>query len=828
MDDTTALRLRIRRCLHDERIVQYVEHELVDEDEIVAKVESTNVYERSKRTDSYINYANAAHQLSEINNRIDSVTSLGVVNRKSISFIAGILVFLLLAAIQLLFRSPGQALLVTASGGTALYSIYRWRSAFKTRLSLRPILYSFATTSLCLFIAVGLPLYFHVRIWTVYSSLIVALALATGFLGADRIVRQQGVAVVSIINYYWDRFDKSIELDRLREAWLEEAQEKVVMAYVTLAVNQTLGEDQDKLLVEQSSEGLQKLHDLDLIVPTSSESRVLNTIKGIDSGSIAISGPRGAGKSTLLRLICEGETIDYSRPIFPVYTTAPAQYVPRDFLVELFQVVCENYIEANGYNVRPIHHFTLRKPAGRFLRDITYTSIRLVCAVALLVVLAWSIYTETQKRIPSLGSIYRDFSGNLIDDLTNFWSGHRRIGQLLLFLGAFILWPPKSKRRHLRWHREPANVGAARRYLLQLQAERTNTWGVSGNLPGISGTAVAVTRGGSLKYFPWTYPELVSNFRDFVALIAEEIRDIDGSVVICIDEIDRIGSVEQADRFISEIKAIFGIENCFYIVSIAEDVGSAFARRTVSNRSVFENAFDNVVQIKPLSLAEASELILQRVPGFTDPFAFLSFSLSGGIPRELIRVTRRLVEINTRERDSDRQYPRLEDLATALVKDEMAEVVGGIRTHLSSVQSFRGDLGPIFDQMRRLLREIELTNPCQVGNFTDLLTNLATFDLGAYFPPRHEPDAESAQMESEDVVRSILMQLRTLTLFHLTVMEVFQDEIFNASLARGHSSLNSYHSFEELAAARRELILSPTSCAITLARFRDAWHLAPL
>jgi hypothetical protein len=61
------------------------------------------------------------------------------------------------------------------------------------------------------------------------------------------------------------------------------------------------------------------------------------------------------------------------------------------------------------------------------------------------------------------------------------------------------------------------------------------------------------------------------------------------------------------------------------------------------------------------------DLLLKRVPGFTDSFVYLVYALSGGLPRELIRVTRRLVEGNQKFASTGR-HARLEDLAFILVK----------------------------------------------------------------------------------------------------------------------------------------------------------------
>jgi hypothetical protein len=629
---------------------------------------------------------------------------------------------------------------------------------------------------------------------------------------------KQLISIAAVINLSQREQGEKRRGGQLRKDWLADAQKNVLMPMTTHVVNDFLGEDYDKLLVEQDSEGLKKLHDLKLAIPTRSERRVFGTMDRSDGGSIAIAGPRGAGKSTLLRVVCDGRRTGSSSTKLAIYASAPAEYIPRDFLVELFQRVCEVYITARGYTVdrTAAHRFILRKRTARVIRDALWTLFRVVLALGLTALFIWTVRVGAKETLEPAQKAFDSSFSKLEKRGKYVWDNYRWICQMALLLIALIVWPPRRTWRYLRWHAEPSGVTRAREHLLRLQVERTTTWGLNANLPGFRGATVGLTKGGSLKYLPWSFPELVRNFRTFMERISREARANGGHIIIAIDEVDRIGSVEQAERFVSEIKAIFGIENCFYIVSVAEEVGSAFARRAVIGRSVFENAFDDVIVIDPLSLDESRKLLLRRVPGFTPSFAFLTHSLSGGVPRELIRVTRRLVEINLEESDAGRPYPRLDDLAAALIKEEMTETLTGMRTQLSSM-SAGVDLGGIFDSMRGLIRTMELALPCDMTPALPQLYDFARLDLN---PLRDAPE--------DGPTRAVLVQLSAFAFFCLTVLEVFEDGVFELDRAKSESDGSSPASFEELAAARRELSVSPSSCRATLARFRVAWGLPQL
>ena len=70
-------------------------------------------------------------------------------------------------------------------------------------------------------------------------------------------------------------------------------------------------------------------------------------------------------------------------------------------------------------------------------------------------------------------------------------------------------------------------------------------------------------------------------------------------LVVGIDEIDRIEDAENAEKFLNDIKAIFGIPNCFYIASLSADALANFERRVVSTRTAFDTTFDTVIAHRP-------------------------------------------------------------------------------------------------------------------------------------------------------------------------------------------------------------------------------------
>jgi hypothetical protein len=296
--------------------------------------------------------------------------------------------------------------------------------------------------------------------------------------------------------------------------------------------------------------------------------------------------------------------------------------------------------------------------------------------------------------------------------------------------------------------------------------------------------------------------------------------------MIAIDEIDRIGTLEQAEAFIGDIKAVFGVEKCYFLVSVAEDVGSLFAQRATAGRSILENAFDEVVTVGPLEFQEARDLLSKRVPGFIDAFVYLVYALSGGLPRELIRVTRRLVEINL-ARASAEYYPRLPDLALDLVREEVIEALDAARNQLSRLD-LPTEWAWYFDTIRSASADLRQIPPASMDavpgagfrNLYDIVKRVSTLS-----EPKHREWADEARMAAEkDQVAAlgVVSRLSTFAYFGMTVIDAFSDNYFDLDQVKKNTTTPGDGSYEQLAVARIELSIFAASAKAIMERFRAA------
>lgn len=119
------------------------------------------------------------------------------------------------------------------------------------------------------------------------------------------------------------------------------------------------------------------------------------------------------------------------------------------------------------------------------------------------------------------------------------------------------------------------------------------------------------------------------------------------------------------------LKAIFGLDNTHFLVSVSEDAMSDFERRGLPIRDAFDSSLDEVARIDELTVEESMRLLSECGNyDFPQSFGALCHCLSGGLPRELLRGARQLVRHNARIR-SGSQYGQMKPLCEHLIAGDL-------------------------------------------------------------------------------------------------------------------------------------------------------------
>jgi hypothetical protein len=298
-----------------------------------------------------------------------------------------------------------------------------------------------------------------------------------------------------------------------------------------------------------------------------------------------------------------------------------------------------------------------------------------------------------------------------------------------------------------------AIAAETRRHLEQLRYLRTYSTKWSASLTPRTFLTLAREYAKERAEQPVTLPELVDSFRSYTAEVAAWQRSAhggEGRVIIGIDEVDKIRDSDRAEAFLNDVKAVFGVSGCLYLVTLSEDAMAEFARRAPSIRSTFDSAFDELVAVGPMTYRHSEQLLSKRVTGVPRPFIALCHVLAGGLPRDLVRTARALIDVTPASGEKP-----LPDTASDLIRRELESL------RQASVRQFAENAGDGLLLAALHDRNWPGTTP---GQFTDAALQMAS----------------AARAAESDRARQLCQELVVSLSFYATVLESF------GSAALGH------------------------------------------
>ncbi|MFJ9638649.1 P-loop NTPase fold protein [Streptomyces sp. NPDC101178] len=641
-----------------------------------------------------------------------------------------------------------------------------------------------------------------------------ALVLLTALpVAIKRRSRQNARHAAHVLNLRIDLAILRFISQQKRSAWDAAIVNNAMLPLMRAEVDRLMGDDQTSLFDLEDHGGLRGTLNPQFLVPTPSERHLRQKMDQIEGGTIAVCGPRGAGKSTLLRSCTESRGARFSD--LTVFVQAPAEYAPQEFLLMLFGKVCQAHLQSTYSSPRNFDEIFF-KFGRKSLRDFWHFAMLVLLFLCGLFLLGVGLVSITKLLYG------RYLRSDIPDRISSMWERIQNEG-----VSSYLNLPPhvsigcatsgvlililcyRARRVSQTLEQE------CRRYLYRLRTVQSSTNALNLGLPAVRSTTMSGSRTSSI---PFNLPELVSEFRELLMKISQEAARADGRVIIAIDELDRLGDVETARRFLAQIKAVFGIRGVYYLVSVAEDVGAAFVRRGLPNRDVTDSSLDDLLYLQPRTAEESAEILAVRAPSLTAPYCLLLHSLSGGIPRDLIRYARRLLEVHHWTERTE-----LRDLAPQVILEELAETLEGFRT-LLAFQDQAPDGGPLLHRLLILVRS--LRSPRQ--NDDDTTSKIESLALSA--------NLESFPEYSAEVVRSLgittlelWQEISAYAYYSLTLLQIFGAPSFDSRYKSVKTRLNGSidGDLQRLAEARLELAVSPYSARLLLDDIRVAWDLPP-
>ncbi|MEV0719345.1 hypothetical protein [Asanoa sp. NPDC050611] len=391
-------------------------------------------------------------------------------------------------------------------------------------------------------------------------------------------------------------------------------------------------------------------------VSTDAAEAVLRAVTRRVSGSIGLSGPRGVGKSSLLAMIAEHGRNNDGR-IVTINIESPTQYEPTEFVSGLLAAVCEQFAE-------PADSTRRSAVLERLLRNALLVSAFILFIAAF----GWTSVADGKQS----------FVGLLLT-----------AGVLLfLLLGMYAV---------TRWLRQRASRVSkievdARRLLDELAYQRSETRGLDGRVQLPGGSVVSKFVVQRTRHSPTLFGR-VAQFRAFVAEAGSHLASLHGNesrIIFCVDELDKLPDGDALRKLVGGIGALAGVARCHFVVAVSEEAMATFETRGLSARTAFDGAFDEVLKLSPASYDAARRILSHRCPGMPDPFVALCHGLSGGIPRELMRVARGVLSAHAGDAGPARR--QLSEVAELLIRTDLADAVAG---QLVKLREYGGSARPL-------------------------------------------------------------------------------------------------------------------------------------
>ncbi|TCO55138.1 hypothetical protein [Actinocrispum wychmicini] len=470
------------------------------------------------------------------------------------------------------------------------------------------------------------------------------------------------------------------------------------------------------------------------IIVTGAGRHLQRILSRSESGAVALAGHRGSGKTTAIRSVSRGLLSDPAtgRPPLAIQSSAPARYDARDFVLHLHALLCNAILARinpryadNVPDGRERQTLARRRASWRWIRRVLILCVLLAGIVAA-GSLVWhigplSFFARLRLLVESVVTGFPVWSlplsevGLLLGCVATVgYAVVVAVDVVLVALGGLFrlvrrLVPPREDLVLL--------TGLAERQLDRIRFLQTFTTGWSGKVSTpLSGEAARTWSTQRAEQRP-TYPEVVEEFRRFAAHTATQLKSLglNDRLVIAIDEVDKIGEPEKAHEFVNDIKGIFGVPGCLFLVSVSDDALSTFERRGIAVRDAFDSAFSEMVHVEYFTLDESRTWINRRVRNVPEQFSHLCHCLSGGLPRDLRRHTIEMLDITT-----DVYHPNLATVTKLLVRRELdrkAHAFAGTARTLD-------DTPELSDLMAELVSVRQTAEPPELVQLATRLTNI--------------------------------------------------------------------------------------------------------
>ena len=368
-------------------------------------------------------------------------------------------------------------------------------------------------------------------------------------------------------------------------------------------------------MVEDASEMREKVGDWSLRADggkyrnqRDESNKLILRIRNSTASVTGISGERGAGKSSLAqRVLGELKTNDEA---FTALIHSPTGYDSRDFLVSLFQRVCEDVVADIDQWLTKGDPLSKHVNSERF--QLIHKSIGLSLVVLLVVLLVLSMPLQLLSPAD-----YVEYWHNLFKFSYPFIYKYipHALGFFFLYWFLFV-WKYSISRgigrrllHYIAYRREYLRRVALRNQALEhsehLKFQTTFSMSTDASLSLLNFRS-KFTGGKSLSARPLSLPSLTEQFAQFLRMVSEVYK---GKVVICLDELDKIQDKKDLNNLLRCIKGILGQRGTHFLLTVSEDALAEYTTRRRRDRGMLESAFEDIILLDRVDLELADHIV---------------------------------------------------------------------------------------------------------------------------------------------------------------------------------------------------------------------------
>jgi Cdc6-like AAA superfamily ATPase len=357
-------------------------------------------------------------------------------------------------------------------------------------------------------------------------------------------------------------------------------------------------------------------------ITSKSVEEITDFVREHKSSAIGLSGPRGVGKTTVMKEACKltpSESEESPAGYLGVYLPIPVKYVTMEFIRHLHgalarEMVGAGQVTAPALGVRRTSTVAVRGLVGGVIAS----------AGAIIVLLNHAQPGVVVSGTDAFG-IFLALTGTLI----------------------YVVGTLSSVKQPKALPGESIEVTLGREALDSLAFNRKEQR-LSKNVLRSPYMWVEDQDQVEVTERERSHPESVEAFKAFAKRYCNETRK---SIILAIDELDKLDRVDDALEFINGIKDLLHVEGVHFIVSVSDDALNRFDLRGVPVRDAFDSSFDTIVPVRRFDVNESRTLLERRAVHFPDELTLYCHSLSGGLPRDLIRSARQCVSVRRAARD---------------------------------------------------------------------------------------------------------------------------------------------------------------------------------